>query len=191
MMRATLGFVLLAAACGGGGSLQATEPLRPKATAVGPKEEPVVAGPTDCQAIAASEGSPWVPYRNRRIPEGEALASQGLEALIRAEKPGSAEDKAALITLSVRKFHDTLAIDPYNVKATYNLAAAYGRIGRKQCSLNMLARLVEMASFPSQREAVGDAADRLFGRGKWKGRPDPDFDGMRADPEFGAIVKKF
>jgi hypothetical protein len=77
------------------------------------------------------------------------------------------------------------------VKATYNLAAAYGRIGRKQCALNLLARLVEMHSFPSQKDAIDDVVDRIFGKGKWKGRPDPDFDGMRADPDFGALVKKF
>ena len=62
--------------------------------------------------------------------------------------------------------------------ATYNLAAAYARIGRKQCSLNLLTRLLQMRAHDAKRPEVEAHLDRLLGR---KQVLDPDFSEMRND----------
>jgi hypothetical protein len=128
---------------------------------------------------------------DRLIQMGANLADQGLKILLESEERSRPRNDVEMkIRQAVEKFHEALAADPYNVKATYNLSAAYARIGRKQCALNLLARLAEMSSWPSQKDAVEDARDRLFGIGKkWKGNPDPDFDDLRSDTRFLDIVK--
>jgi hypothetical protein len=145
--------------------------------------------PPDCKPMRASDGPAWKPYKERRVDEGQTYADAGVALLISAEGPDQPiVEKQKKIEASVQKFFLSLAADPYNIHATYNLAAAYARIGRKQCALNLLARMAEMSSFPSQRAHVLEHADRLFGRGKFKGRPDPDFDKLRPLEEFAQIV---
>jgi hypothetical protein len=152
-----------------------------------------VGPPKDCDPMKASDGPPPKVYKDRSIDEAAGFADAGLKLLLEAEDAAMAvPDKQAHIVAAVQKFHNALAADPYNVKATYNLAAAYARVGRNQCALNLLQRLVEMSTFPSQKEEVQDAANRLFGRGKkWKDQPDPDFDRLRTNEAFRTIVKNF
>ena len=57
-------------------------------------------------------------------------------------------------TDAVNDFITALAADPYNVKATYGLAAAYAKIGRKQCSINLLTRMLQMRPHPSKKAEV-------------------------------------
>ena len=65
--------------------------------------------------------------------------------------PQTREEK---ITRAVEDFLSALGADPYNVHATYNLAAAYARIGRKQCALNLLVRLIAMKDHHSRKVEV-------------------------------------
>ena len=102
--------------------------------------------PTDPQA----ELKPLT-FDERSIPEGMRLADEGYASL---NSSRSAEiDKITReqqITDAVNSFITALAADPYNVKATYGLAAAYARIGRKQCSINLLTRILQMRPHYSQ-----------------------------------------
>ncbi len=186
------------------------DPLRPQAQklaapAAAPERSKVVSGPLeqapdDCDPVDPHSGPPPKPASERSTQEAESYASQGLHTLIQAE----AQDKpyaevTQLIEGSVQKFLTALSADPLNVKATYNLAAAYARIGRNQCALNLLARLVAMKDFPSRAKrndvpvkgahSVSYAFDRLFGRGHWSGKPDPDFDNLRQNQKFRELVK--
>ena len=91
-------------------------------------------------------------------------------------------------TDAVNDFITALAADPYNIKATYGLAAAYAKIGRKQCSINLLARLLEMRPHPSQHAEVEAKLDHLLGRNRQA--LDPDFNDMRRDDRFRALIQK-
>jgi hypothetical protein len=176
------------------------DPRRPQARSlpapVTPEErvpvaQPLPQSPEDCEAIAPNQGPPPKKYRERNIDEGAALAKAGVRTLIESEsKTLPYEEVATKIEQAVAKLFSALAADPYNVHATYNLAAAYARIGRNQCSLNLLARLVAMKGWWSQKSQVAQKKSRLFGsEGRWKGKPDPDFDKLREDPRFKEIAQ--
>ena len=90
------------------------------------------------------------------------------------------------LTDAVDGFLNALNADPYNVHATYNLAAAYARIKRPQCSLNMLERLVLMRDHHSRKVEVNQKLDRLLGRNKTP--LDPDFNDLRQDKRFGCLI---
>ena len=79
-----------------------------------------------------------------------------------------------------------LAADPYNVHATYNLAAAYARIRRPQCALNLLDRLIRLHAHPTRELEVSQKLDRLLGRGGLA--LDSDFRDLRQNPVFGCII---
>ena len=171
------------------------EPLRPEAKALPPvvekqervpvKAEPLPQSPEDCEAVMPNEGPPAKKYKELDIPGGAAQASEGLKILIESEKNIPPEDVAAKIEAATAKFFGALSADPYNVNATYNLAAAYARIGRNQCAVNLLFRLAAMKSFHSRKKAIDQKRDRFLGEGsKWKGKPDPDFSALRSKPEF-------
>lgn len=150
----------------------------------------------DCPPTAPNEGPPAKPYSERSEREAEDYATQGLKMLVQAEDQSRPVGEVTdLIEKSVQKFHVALAADPLNVKATYNLAAAYARIGRNQCAVNLLARLSAMKNFPSRKKnspvagafGISQCGDVLLGRNGKK--PDPDFDTLRADPKFREAVK--
>jgi hypothetical protein len=133
---------------------------------------------------------PAMKYDERSIEEGHNLSTQGFDLLKAAETRSIAqEERERLIAQAVRRFITALAADPYNVHATYNLAAAYGRIGRRQCAVNLLTRLVALRRLPSHRANVEEKLDRLFGRGKYGGQLDPDFFELRDDPRFRQVAK--
>ena len=170
------------------------EPLRPEPKAlpavvekqetVPVKAQPMAQSPEDCEAVMPNEGPPPKKYKELAIDEGAAHAAEGLKILIESEKNIPPEDVAAKIEAAVAKFFASLAADPYNVNATYNLAAAYARIGRNQCAVNLLFRLAAMKDFHSRKKAIDLKRDRFLGQAKWKGRPDPDFSALRSTPEF-------
>jgi hypothetical protein len=92
-----------------------------------------------------------------------------------------------MIKSAVDDFIDSLKADPYDVKATYGLAAAYAKIGRTQCSINLLTRLLQMRPHVSKHAEVEAALDRLLGRRQVL---DPDFSEMRGDERFRELIKK-
>lgn len=125
--------------------------------------------------------------RAPRIDEAKRLSEEGLAKLQAAE--GSSLDPASreqLITDAVSTFLDSLSADPYNVNATYNLAAAYARIKRRQCAYNMLERLILMRDHPSRKTEINQKLDRLLGRNKTA--LDPDFRELRSDPVFDCLI---
>ncbi len=183
-----LGLALfLAAACGGGQKVTPPpDPFRPE-----PIEEVKPSGPTrtDCDPPDPSNAKDAMTYAERAPSIGEAqqLADEGFAELTAAEgdalDPQTREDK---ITRAVEDFLSALGADPYNVHATYNLAAAYARIGRNQCALNLLVRLIAMKDHQSRKVEVGKKFDRLLGR---NGQTiDPDFRKMRDDAGFRCVI---
>lgn len=180
--------IALPSACSGNQTiLPAPDPRRPKEKKDDTPEEPM-----DCQPIDPKDLPSAVAYPERSIVEAENLAEQGFSKLQRAEdmkKPRL--EREQLISDAVDLFITALAADPYNVHATYNLAAAYARIDRPQCSLNLLARLVELRKLRSQKDKVEEKLDRLLGRGRFRRKLDPDFRKMRDMDGFREIIKQF
>lgn len=160
-------------------------PLRPEPDPPPPKDPPVA---KDCEPTAPNSELKPMEFTERSIPEGSKLAAQALGELKTAE---SAEversTREQYITDAVDHFITALRADPYNVTATYNLAAAYARIGRKQCAINLLTRLLQMRPHPSKHDDVELHLDRLLGR---KQALDPDFSDMRSDERFRTLISK-
>jgi hypothetical protein len=179
--------VLVGLGCGGGQKVTPPPPpFRP--------EEVMVVGPSAPTKVDCDPTDPrltpdaW-PYVQRApaIEESKALAASGLAKLQSAEGPSlDPKTREELITDAVDEFLAALGADPYNVNATYNLGAAYARIGRKQCSLNLLERLVLMKDHSSRRVEVNQKFDRLLGRNG--AQLDPDFRDMRQDERFRCVV---
>ena len=189
MMRTTalvLFGALMLGACGGNQKLTPPPaPFRP--------EEVVVTGPeaptrVDCEPTDPRLTPDAWTYVQRApsIQESAALAASGLAKLQAAQSGTDPKTREDLITDAVDEFLAALGADPYNVNATYNLAAAYARIGRKQCSVNLLDRLVLMKDHSSRRAEVNQKFDRLLGRAGIQ--LDPDFRDMRQDERFRCVV---
>jgi tetratricopeptide (TPR) repeat protein len=173
------------AACGPKGEL--TPPPAP----LRPAPEPVVETKPvskDCDPIDPDDELKPISFDERSITEAMKLAEQAraeLKTAESAEVAGSTREQ--YITDAVEHFITALRADPYNVQATYGLAGAYARIGRRQCSLNMLTRLLQLRPHQSKRPDVELMLDRLLGR---KGALDPDFSSMRGDDRFRALIQK-
>jgi hypothetical protein len=176
---------LATAGCGGGNKQPSAPPapLRPEAE---PKDDSAAA--KDCEPTDPSSELKSIPFDSRSIPEGQRLADQAYTMLVSAN---SAEvdrvTREEYQTNAVRDFLTALAADPYNVKATYGLAAAYAKIGRKQCSINFLTRMLQMRPHPSKKPEVEAYIDKLLGR---KQPLDPDFAEMRRDSGFRELIAK-
>lgn len=188
--RAGLAGLLLGALMGplagcGGTLTPPPPPLRPKpdaGTTVVNKED----SRTDCDPTDHNREEPAMSFDERSPDEAADLAREGVMALQAADKEGDKLLREGTITKAVSLFITSLLADPYNVTATYNLAAAYARIGRVQCSLNLLERLFAMQEHHSRKEEVAASINRLLGRvGK---NVDPDFNEMRADPRFRTMI---
>lgn len=158
-------------------------PLRPDPV---PKDNVAVA--KDCEPTDPASEPKAMPFDERSIPEGMRLADQAYAKLSGAN---SAEvdrmTRENYQSDAVNDFITALAADPYNVKATYGLAAAYAKIGRKQCSINLLTRLLQMRPHYSKKVEVGKYIDKLLGR---KTVLDPDFADMRRDNRFRELIAK-
>jgi len=200
MRRILFSIVLALGACGGSAKVAPLgDPLRPPpqklpavvsqdkvAVVTGPMEQ----APDDCEVVSPDQGPPPKPVSKKDVQEAEKIASEGLRNLIAAEKQDKPYNEVtSLIEQSVGQFLQALSMDPQNVKATYNLAAAYARIGRNQCSLNLISRLVAMNKIGERKRECVDAFDRIWGSGgRWKGKPDPDFDHLRSDKRLTDLV---
>jgi hypothetical protein len=158
-------------------------PLRPEPV---PKPETTVA--KDCEPTDPAIEPKFVAFDERSIPEGSRLADQAYAKLDAANAPEVDRlTREQYQGDAVNDFITALAADPYNIKATYGLAAAYAKIGRKQCSINLLTRLLQMRPHPSKKAEVEHAIDRLLGR---KQKLDPDFSEMRRDNRFRELIAK-
>jgi hypothetical protein len=166
-------------------------PLRPTPIVVDDPGGAEPARPTDCTPTDPQSSPASVPYTKRSVEEATNLANEGFKKLTEAERRDQTpQQRETLVTEAVEAFITALRADAYNVHATYNLAAAYGRIGRVQCSINLLARLVDLRKLASQTDAVELKIDRLLGRAKFAGALDPDFREMRDLQVFRDLVKQ-
>jgi hypothetical protein len=181
------GLALAAVGCGGNQKVTPPPPpFRPE-----PIEQLKVVAPTrtDCDVPDPAHARDALTYAERLplLSSAQQLAAEGLAKLQSAE--GASLDpktREELITDAVDDFLSALGDDPYNVNATYNLAAAYARIGRKQCSLNLLSRLVLMKDHASRKAEVAAKFDRLLGRNNVT--LDPDFRDMRNEDRFRCVI---
>lgn len=159
-------------------------PLRPQAE---PKPKAEVTQ-KDCEPTDPQTELKPYSFDERSIPESVKLADQASSELKTAS---SAEvDRRTheeMLTNAVNHFIDALKADPYDVKATYGLAAAYAKIGRTQCSINLLTRILQMRPHQSKHAEVEATLDKLLGR---KQVLDPDFADMRGDQRFRDLIKK-
>ena len=178
------------AACGGGSTVKpAPPPLRPQA-----RRAPLPAAQrqrSDCESVVPSDGPSPLSYEERSVEEAENLANQGYDLLQGSSADQDSRESEQMLEQAVHRFITALLADPYNVHATYNLAAAYARIGRGQCAVNLLSRLVPLRRLPSLASKVEEKLDRLLGRKEYRGRLDPDFFELRDDPRFRDLVKNF
>jgi len=194
----TLGFVVaivasgvasvVAAGCGGKPAVTAPPPpLRPEADPTPPGKTPVVTQ-KDCDPVDADHDGKPFSFDERSIPEGVRLAEQGKTKLRAARSAEVTKPvREDMTTQAVDDFITALRADPYNVEATYSLAAAYATMGRHQCTINLLTRLLQMRPHPSKRSDVEAHLDKLLGR---KQVLDPDFAEMRKDERFRALIQK-
>ena len=161
-------------------------PLRPEAEAAPPKAQTTT--PKDCEPTDADHELKPLSFDERSIPESFKLAEDG-KSKLRLARSGEVTRpvREENITESVKVFITALRADPYNVEATYSLAAAYATIPRPQCTINLLTRLLQMRPHPSKHAEVEAHIDRLLGR---KQPLDPDFAEMRTDDRFRALIQK-
>jgi hypothetical protein len=188
-MRATLLAALAAltlAACGGSKKAPAPPPpLRPTPVA----EPPPAAEPTDCVATNPSRQLPAKIFQQRSIDEAKKLAAAGVGQLQAAAAPNlEPAMRGQLLGEAIDTLITALMADPYNVNATYNLAAGYARVGRRQCAINLLTRLIQMRDHHSRKDEVESKLDRLLGRKRTA--LDPDFSEMRQDDRFRGLIAK-
>ena len=185
---AVLAAVLLGAGAGCHEKQELTPPpppLRPEAEAALPK---ALATQKDCEPIDTDHEPKPLSFDERSIPEGNRLAEQGKAKLRTAQSAEVARPtREDMTTQAVDDFITALRADPYNVEATYSLAAAYATIPRPQCTINLLTRLLQMRPHPSKHADVEQHLDKLLGR---KQALDPDFAAMRKDERFRALIQK-
>jgi hypothetical protein len=177
----------LFAGCGGKQPITAPPPpLRPEAEPAPPK--PATTVQKDCEPVDADHELKPLGFDARSIPEGNRLADQGRSKLRTAQSAEVARNtREDMVTQAVDDFITALRADPYNVEATYSLAAAYATIGRAQCTVNLLTRLLQMRPHASKHGEVEQHIDKLLGR---KQPLDPDFAEMRKDDRFRALIQK-
>lgn len=158
-------------------------PLRPA-----PEPKPVAQTPKDCEPTDPQADLKALTFDQRSIPEGQRLADKA-ESELAAATSGEVDrtTKEGDITGAVNDFITSLSADPYNVKATYGLAAAYAKIDRKQCSINLLGRMLQMRAHPSQHEEVEKELDHLLGRHQ---PLDSNFADLRRDDRFRTLISK-
>lgn len=157
-----------------------------------PEPEPVVKksgnDQKDCEPTTEKDELKPIAFDQRSIPEGTRLAEEA-KAKLRLASSGEVDRRTRedYKTEAVIILKTALAADPYNVPATYALAAAYAGMGRSQCSLNLLTRLLQMRLHASKKAEVEAHLDRLLGR---KQALDPEFMDMRDDPNFRGLIAK-
>lgn len=185
-MRALLALALLLAGCAKKQEITAPpSPLRPEPE---PVADNTKKQQKDCEVVTAEMEEKPMAFDQRAITESTKL-SDGARANLKLAESAEVErvQREDYITTAVRDLITALRGDPYNVAATYTLARAYARIGRPQCSMNLLTRLLQMRPHPSKHAAVEAHLDMLLGR---KQSLDPDFAEMRRDDRFRELIKK-
>jgi hypothetical protein len=185
-LAARIVLVAVVPACGG--SQKAPPPPPPLRPA--PIVQPAAAAAAaDCEPTDPTRNLPAKIFQQRSIDEAKKLAAASLSKLQAAAAPDLERSaREQLLREAVDGFITALLADPYTVNATYNHAAGYARVGRRQCAINLLTRLIQMRDHHSRKDEVEAKLDRLLGRKKTA--LDPDFHDMRDDQRFRALIAK-
>ena len=134
-------------------------------------------------------------FRLRVLACGVAIAAATLahpwSLGAQAPAPASGVRFATISEADMKAFLTYLASDELQGRQVYTegygLAAAYAKIGRKQCSINFLTRMLQMRPHPSKKVEVEAYIDKLLGR---RQPLDPDFAEMRRDKGFRELIAK-
>jgi len=156
------------------------EPLRPKV-----KTQRIGDINPDCVQEFVMDRA--VPYSKRKVSEARGLAKGGSQSLKQVGVPKNTEAEK-VYEESVESLIEALSVDPYNVLATYELAAAYAQIKRASCATNLLARLLPLMKLPTKEKEAKSKVDALLGRGSVA---DKRFDPIRRKGAFRSLMKKF
>ncbi len=176
----------LAVGCGPKGPIpDAPAPYRPKE-----KKSQAAAKKKDCKPTDPSALPGAIPEAQRRKVESANLATEANTMLNKAAV-SKVKKRETLIDEAVDKLNTALAADPYNVEATYTLAGVQAMIGRTQCTVNLLSRLLELRKLDSYRSSVRQKLDQLEGRGAFAGRLDPKFAKVRGKRAYRDLARKF
>jgi len=111
----------------------------------------------------------------RKTGPARAKIGQADSTLSTADSSQDPGARATLTVEAITTYKKALADDPFSADATYKLAAAYARVHKKKCALDLLARLLELQKHPDF-EADAKRAIRAAGA-------DDAFKGFRKDAD--------
>jgi hypothetical protein len=140
------------AGCSGLYSGKPEKVKRPKQEAM-PEEGPV--GPveikwvTECKAAFQEEPAGMIAKHKRNEGRVKPQIDQGVALLEQATRDDQTdEQKAGNVKQAINVLRRVLDDAPYSPRATYNLAVAYARARRKDCSTALLKRLAALEKYP-------------------------------------------
>jgi len=145
---------------------------------------------TDCAPTNPAKLPGAVPEAQRRKVESLNLAAMA-NGMLQQAASKKHKKRETLIENAVKKLNTALLADPYNVEATYTLAAVQSMVGRTQCTVNLLKRMLELYKLDSYKAAVDEKINRLLGRGQFRGKLDTRFDKVRAKASYRQLARKF
>jgi tetratricopeptide (TPR) repeat protein len=108
---------------------------------------------------------------------------------------------------AIAEFQQALALDKESISARAGLGYAYGVTGQRDKALQLVAQLQELgrrryvspyhlavihAGLGARAEALSELEQAADERYSWLVflRVEPQFDGLRSDPRFGALVRR-
>lgn len=147
-----------AAGCSGLYSGKPEKVKRPKTEKM-PEEAPVTTAEiqwvTECKASFQEEPAGMIAKHKKNESRVRPQIEQGVALLEQAADPSiTDEQKAGNVKQAINVLRRVLDDAPYSPRATYNLAVAYARARRKECSKALLKRLAALEKYPDfQAEA--------------------------------------
>ncbi len=147
----------MASGCSGLYSGKPEKVKRPKTEKM-PEEAPT--GPaeikwvTECKATFQEEPAGMIAKHKKNEASVRPQIEQGVALLENATTAESDDEKAGNVKQAINILRRVLDSAPYSPKATYQLAVAYARARRKECSKALLKRLAALEKYPDfQAEA--------------------------------------
>lgn len=161
-----------AAGCGGpyvGKAEKLKRPVKKKR----PPEPDAAALPynEDCKAAFFEDNSKV--RRNSGAARGKV--GQGDAALGAAESSPDPGVRASSTIEAINSYKKALLDDPFSAEATYKLAAAYARVRKKKCAIDLLTRLAQLKKHPDFEAEAGRMIQAASQDGSFQGfRKDAD-----------------
>ncbi len=109
---------------------------------------------TECKAGFQEEPAGAMAKHKRNVDRMKPQIDQGAALLDQATTAATDDEKAGNVKQAINTLRRVLDEAPYSAKATYQLAVAYARARRKECSKALLKRLAALEKYPDfQAEA--------------------------------------